>query len=102
MRFLPFRTNTELQCTRPFPMIGNFFANCFVHFEPYESIDGRSFYDPKKDIPPYLKPGSTWEINWRTDNPLGWKGVSLFRGVGNDFRKYLDSFLTICRFTNRM
>jgi len=55
-------------------MIGNFFANCFIHFEPYESIDGKSLYDPKKDIPPYLKPGSTWEVNWKSDNPMGWKG----------------------------
>ena len=70
---------------RPFPMIGNFFANCFIHFEPYEPIDGESLYDPKADIPPYLVTGSAWEMNWKTDNPGGWKGVSLYRGFLNFF-----------------
>ena len=69
----------KISYCRPFPMIGNFFANCFVHFEPYESIKGESSYDPKLDIPPYLVTGSMWEKEWKTGNPGGWKGVSLIR-----------------------
>ena len=59
---------------RPFPMRGNFYANCFVHFEPIAPIDGNSKYDPTLDLPPYLIPGSAWEAEWRKDNK-GWKKV---------------------------
>lgn len=58
-------------------MIGNFFANCFIHFEPYEPIEGESLYDPDIDLPPYLVTGSAWEGDWKMANPNGWKGVSL-------------------------
>lgn len=57
---------------RPFPMIGNFFANCFIHFEPYAPLDGEA-HDPNSDIPPYIVKDSLWEKEWKTDNPDGWK-----------------------------
>jgi hypothetical protein len=81
-------------------MIGNFFANCFIHFEPYEPIDGESLYDPEADIPPYLVTGSAWEMNWKADNPGGWKGVSFFRGFVNFFDRRTKGYIfsTICRF----
>eukprot|EP00529_Nitzschia_sp_RCC80_P005363 CAMPEP_0113520682 /NCGR_PEP_ID=MMETSP0014_2-20120614/44232_1 /TAXON_ID=2857 /ORGANISM="Nitzschia sp." /LENGTH=988 /DNA_ID=CAMNT_0000418581 /DNA_START=335 /DNA_END=3301 /DNA_ORIENTATION=+ /assembly_acc=CAM_ASM_000159 len=60
---------------RPFPMRGNFYANCFVHFEPIAPIDGSSKYDPTLDLPPYLIPGSAWETEWRKANK-GWKKSS--------------------------
>mmetsp|Transcript_20213 Transcript_20213/g.47339 ORF Transcript_20213/g.47339 Transcript_20213/m.47339 type:complete len:429 (-) Transcript_20213:1610-2896(-) len=62
---------------RPFPMVGNFFANCFIHFEPYEPIEGESSYDPKSGVPPYVVPGSVWEAEWKKQNPDGWKGREL-------------------------
>jgi len=62
-----------LKHIRPFPMIGNFFANCFIHFEPYEPINGKSLYDADLDLPPYLVPGSAWEGDWKASNPNGWK-----------------------------
>lgn len=73
---------------RPFPMKGNFFANCFIHFEPYEAIDGTSTYDPTKDIPPYLISGSVFEKEWKSAYPLGWKGnketnIRVFVAEGN-------------------
>ena len=60
---------------RPFPMNGNYFANCFIHFEPYAPVDGEA-YDINSDIPPYIVPGSIWEQEWKSSNPDGWKGVS--------------------------
>ena len=66
-------------------MIGNFFANCFIHFEPYEPMEGESLYDPELDLPPYLKTGSAWAKDWKTSNPRGWKGVSF--SVFSIFRK---------------
>jgi len=58
---------------RPFPMRGDFFANLFIHFEPYAPKEGKSSYDPNNDIPPYLVNGSEWEKEWRMANPNGWK-----------------------------
>jgi len=74
---------------RPFPMIGNFFANCFIHFEPYQPIEGESSYDPKSDIPPYLVPGSLWEQEWKNVNPNGWKGREMAASV-NDLRSVVS------------
>jgi hypothetical protein len=63
---------------RPFPLKGNYFANVFIHFEAVAPLDPNvpSKYDADLDLPPYLIPGSTWEENWRKENPYGWKGVS--------------------------
>ena len=84
---------------RPFPMKGNFFANCFIHFEPYEAIDGTSTYDPTKDIPPYLISGSVFEKEWKSAYPLGWKGVSLCRSFTTLSKLWLQPDLfTIFRF----
>lgn len=55
-------------------MIGNFFANCFVHFEPHGPIEGESL-DDALDLPPYLIEGSAWERDWKRANPNGWKGL---------------------------
>ena len=62
---------------RPFPLKGKFYANIFVHFEPIGSLDPKasSFYDPELDLPPYLIPGSDWELDWRSRHPKGWRGV---------------------------
>ena len=57
-------------------MNGNYFANCFIHYEPYEPLEGESSYDPNLDIPPYLIPDSQYVEEWRENNPKGWKGVS--------------------------
>ncbi len=61
---------------RPFPMRGNYFANCFIHFEPIEPIEGESLYDPELDTPPYIVRDSVWEERWMQMYPEGWKGVS--------------------------
>jgi hypothetical protein len=62
---------------RPFPMKGNFYANCFVHFEPYAPKEGKSNYDADLDIPPYLIADSVWHSAWKSDNPRGWKKVGV-------------------------
>mmetsp|Transcript_6624 Transcript_6624/g.19438 ORF Transcript_6624/g.19438 Transcript_6624/m.19438 type:complete len:472 (+) Transcript_6624:95-1510(+) len=44
---------------RPFPLIGRFYANIFIHFEPTGFLDGRPFVnkdDP--ELPPYVRAGS--------------------------------------------
>ena len=61
---------------RPFPMRGNYFANCFIHYEPIEPLEGESLYDPALDLPPYIIANSTWVRKWRQMNPDGWKKVS--------------------------
>jgi hypothetical protein len=63
---------------RPFPLIGNFYANVFIHFQPIAPLDPNDpgTYDPFLDIPPYLIQNSTWEMDWVASNPEGWKGVS--------------------------
>lgn len=65
---------------RPFPLVGNVYANVFLHFEPVDAFDesGESLYDPELDIPPYLIPESPWEDEWWEDNTHGWKGVDDF------------------------
>ena len=66
---------------RPFRMWGNFYANIFVHFEPLglplnmpdataDAEGVQQYYD--LDCPPYLIPGSSWEVEWREENPNGW------------------------------
>ena len=63
---------------RPFPMRGNYFANCFIHYEPIEPLEGESLYNPALDIPPYLIPDSKWMFKWKQMYPEGWKKVSSF------------------------
>jgi len=82
---------------RPFPMKGNWFANCFIHYEPIEPIEGESLYDPDVDLPPYLVRDSKWEEEWMKTNPSGWKGSmgQSIRGVvvhGNmyEFQSYIS------------
>ena len=86
---------------RPFPLRGNFYANCFVHFEPIAPIDGSSKYDPTIDLPPYLIPGSAWETEWRKENK-GWKKVRKRRDALVFFKSKLFGFLIDCskRFTH--
>ena len=57
-------------------MKGNWFANCFIHYEPIEPIEGGSLYDADVDLPPYIVRDSKWEEEWVKANPSGWKGVS--------------------------
>jgi hypothetical protein len=78
-------------------MIGNYFANCFIHFEPSEPIEGESSYNPELDLPPYLKTGSAWVEDWKNSHPKGWKGVSLCRGFATFEEGCNVFFLTICR-----
>jgi hypothetical protein len=61
---------------RPFPFKGRFFANLFVHFEPYAPLEGEA-HDPNSDIPPYIIKDSLWEKEWKKTNPDGWKFVSI-------------------------
>uniref|UniRef100_A0A7R9WPI0 Fe2OG dioxygenase domain-containing protein n=1 Tax=Craspedostauros australis TaxID=1486917 RepID=A0A7R9WPI0_9STRA len=44
---------------RPFPLVGRYYANIFIHFEPYGFMDGRRFVnDEDPDLPPYVQAGS--------------------------------------------
>ena len=90
---------------RPFPMRGNYFANCFIHYEPYapkisssksKSASNNNNEPEKEDddddddndnilIPPYLVPGSAWEKQWKQQNPDGWDTLrSLIRNYRSD------------------
>jgi hypothetical protein len=60
---------------RPFPMVGNFYANFFVHFEVLGPLEGESNFDPELGIPPYLIHGSKWAVDWKQNNPKGWNMV---------------------------
>jgi hypothetical protein len=59
-------------------MVGNFFANMFVHFEVLCPQEGESNYDPESGIPPYIIPGSPYEEHWKKSNPNGWDMVRAF------------------------
>jgi prolyl 4-hydroxylase len=62
---------------RPFPMDGAYFANAFVHFEPIGPLEvGTSLSSrSKKDLPPYIVPGSAAEKEWRSNFPDGWTAL---------------------------
>lgn len=47
---------------RPFPLLGDAYANVFVHFEP---IDDENDYGDGVNFPSYLLPGSPWEVESR-------------------------------------
>ncbi len=53
-------------------MNGRYFANVFVHFEPFGPLDGSPTHRDAPDLPPYLIKDSPWEGQWRKDNPQGW------------------------------
>jgi len=61
---------------RPFPLKGRFYANVFIHFEPFEgwevARDKTQLGDNNGDLPPYILPGSPEEAIFRESNPNGW------------------------------
>jgi hypothetical protein len=61
---------------RPFPLKGRFYANIFIHFEPFDGWDAARdkthLGDNNGDLPPYILPGSPEEEQFRMDNPNGW------------------------------
>jgi hypothetical protein len=65
---------------RPFPLEGDFYANIFAHFEPLGPLDqnGESNNDISGEMPPYLIPNTSWEEQWKQQNPDGWKAVSYY------------------------
>lgn len=63
-------------------MNGNYYANCFIHFEPYGPKEGELRYDRTSNLPPYIIPGSVWESEWRDENPDGWHQVRCCRFAG--------------------
>ncbi|GAX27928.1 hypothetical protein FisN_21Hh278 [Fistulifera solaris] len=67
---------------RPFPLRGRYFANVFVHFEPYVKLDADQTLGDVDSLeemtPPYLIPDSPSEMEWRLRNTKGW---SLLRDV---------------------
>eukprot|EP00531_Pseudo-nitzschia_arenysensis_P015867 CAMPEP_0116145046 /NCGR_PEP_ID=MMETSP0329-20121206/16360_1 /TAXON_ID=697910 /ORGANISM="Pseudo-nitzschia arenysensis, Strain B593" /LENGTH=370 /DNA_ID=CAMNT_0003640577 /DNA_START=113 /DNA_END=1222 /DNA_ORIENTATION=+ len=61
---------------RPFPLKGRYYANIFIHFEPFDGWDAArdetNLGDNTGDLPPYIIPGSPEESNYRQQNPNGW------------------------------
>mmetsp|Transcript_9987 Transcript_9987/g.20822 ORF Transcript_9987/g.20822 Transcript_9987/m.20822 type:complete len:496 (+) Transcript_9987:103-1590(+) len=61
---------------RPFPLKGRYYANIFIHFEPFDGWDDArdktNIGDNNGDLPPYILPGSPEEEWFREDNPNGW------------------------------
>ena len=64
---------------RPFPLDGQFYANVFVHFEPIgplvldDNTSATTELEEESALPPYLVPSSSWEEEWRRENPDGWQ-----------------------------
>ena len=67
-------------------MRGRFYANIFVHFEPLGTprkevddyskdvvYDAESLESMDAGLPPYVIPGTPWEMEWHSSNPKGWK-----------------------------
>lgn len=61
---------------RPFPLKGRFYANVFIHFEPFDGWESArqesKLGNPNGDIPPYILPGSPEEKYFKAENPNGW------------------------------
>lgn len=57
---------------RPFPLVGRFYANAFLHFEPIGTLETDKLGLNENGSPPYIIPGSIWEKEWKLDNPNGW------------------------------
>lgn len=49
-----------------------YYANIFIHFEPIAPLNSSEPADTS-GLPPYLVPGSSWEPEWRDNNPSGWE-----------------------------
>lgn len=62
---------------RPFPLKGRFYANIFIHFEPFEIFDTGRDIPTDGDLPPYLLPGSPAVENWKKEYPEGWSSTML-------------------------
>jgi len=60
---------------RPFPLVGRYFANIFIHFEPTGRPLGDETHTEVESqfFPPYLIPDSPWAASWADDHPNGWK-----------------------------
>jgi len=44
---------------------GRFYANIFIHFEPFDSLDGDEFVnEDDKNLPPYIIADSPEAENW--------------------------------------
>jgi len=56
---------------RPFALKGRYFANVFIHFEPFDGWDTR-LGDNNGDLPPYILPGTRSEEEFRKNFPNGW------------------------------
>lgn len=57
---------------RPFALKGRFYANIFIHFEPYDGFGEDSGNVTDGGLPPYILPGSPEEEVWKEDHPFGW------------------------------
>lgn len=57
---------------RPHPLVGKFYANVFIHFEPLGPIDDDHAEINVSGLPPYVVQGTAWEMVWRDKNPGGW------------------------------
>jgi hypothetical protein len=57
---------------RPFALKGRFYANIFIHFEPFERIREDSEFVSTGELPPYILPGSPEAEFWKKDHPFGW------------------------------
>ena len=62
---------------RPFPLIGRYYANIFIHFEAVgEHLDGTMDpYDPDSMLPPYVLPNSPGAEIYLEEHPEGWSKV---------------------------
>ncbi len=69
---------------RPFPLVGRYFANVFIHFEATgEHLDGRiDQSDNDSLLPPYIIPDSPWAKEYLEDNPTGWSKVLSEKDIG--------------------
>ncbi|CAB9517636.1 Ankyrin Repeat [Seminavis robusta] len=67
---------------RPFPLVGNFYANAFLHFEGIGPLNDLTKCGPNQDgLPPYIVPGSFWVDDWKKRNPKGWTLLDPFKAV---------------------
>lgn len=71
---------------RPFPFQGRYFANVFVHYEPYLELHSDHAMVKTKTLitPPYLIADSPSEKEWNAKHPDGW---SLLRDVSKMAQK---------------
>jgi prolyl 4-hydroxylase len=62
---------------RPFPLVGRYYANIFIHFEAIgERLDGTvEQLDPESRLPPYILPNSPYAEQYLEQHPEGWSKV---------------------------